>query len=69
MRATRKSNYTRIGEKDLPNMIREIEVYQGRHVTRLAMKLIALTFVRTGELIGAKWSEFDINNTILKALE
>jgi integrase len=23
------------------------------------MKLIALTFVRTSELIGARWSEFD----------
>ena len=25
------------------------------------MKLIALTFVRTGELIGARWSEFDLD--------
>ncbi len=29
-------------------------------MTRLAIKLIALTFVRTSELIGAKWSEFDV---------
>jgi integrase len=28
-------------------------------VTRLAMKLMALTFVRTSELIGARWDEFD----------
>jgi integrase len=25
----------------------------------LALKLMALTFVRTGELIGARWSEID----------
>ena len=36
------------------------QVYRGTHVTRLAIKLIALTFVRTSELIGAKWSEFDM---------
>jgi integrase len=28
--------------------------------TRLALKLMALTFVRTSELIGEQWSEFDI---------
>ena len=28
--------------------------------TRLATKMRALTFVRTSELIGARWSEFDI---------
>lgn len=38
----------------------KIEVYQGTHVTRLAIKLLALTFVRTSELIEAKWSEFDL---------
>jgi len=37
-----------------------IEVYQGTHITRLAMKLLALTFVRTTELIGARWEEFDL---------
>jgi integrase len=39
-------------------MLKRIEVYEGTHVTRLAMKLMALSFVRTSELIGAKWLEF-----------
>jgi len=55
-------NYARIDEKELPELLTKIEVYQGTHITRLAMKLLALTFVRTGELIGAKWSEFDLDN-------
>jgi integrase len=55
-----KSNYARIDAKELPNLLRQIEVYQGTHVTRLALKLMALTFVRTSELIGAKWAEFDL---------
>ena len=54
-----KSNYARIDAKELPHLLRQIQVYPGRHVTRIAIKLLALTFVRTGELIAAKWSEFD----------
>lgn len=60
LKASVKTNYARIDAKELPNLLREIEVYRGTHVTRLAMKLMALTFVRTSELIGAKWSEFDL---------
>ena len=41
-------------------MLGAIEVYQGTQLTRLAIKLIALTFVRTSELIGAQWSEVDM---------
>lgn len=31
-------------------------------LSKFAMQLLALTFVRTGELIGAKWSEIDLDN-------
>ena len=60
LKSARKVNYARVDAKELPALLRAIEVYQGTHVTRLAMKLMALTFVRTSELIGAKWSEFDM---------
>jgi integrase len=60
LKATRKKNYARVDAKELPDLLRKIEVYQGTHVTRLAMKLLALTFVRTSELIEAKWSEFNL---------
>jgi integrase len=49
----------RIDAKELPALLRAIEVYEGRQLTRLAIKLMALTFVRTSELIGARWDEFD----------
>jgi len=58
LKPAHKTNLARIDAKDLPGLLRAIEVYQGTHVTRLAMKLMAMTFVRTSELIGAKWSEF-----------
>jgi integrase len=60
LKVTRKTNYARIDEKELPHLLKEIEIYRGTPLTRLALKLMALTFVRTSELIGAKWSEFDL---------
>jgi integrase len=51
LRAARTINYARIEAKEPPHLLRQIEVYPGTHVTRLAIKLVALTFVRTSELI------------------
>ena len=59
LKATVRENYARVDAKELPALLRQIEVYSGTHVTRLALKLMALTFVRTGELIGARWNEID----------
>jgi len=56
----RQTNYARVDAKELPALLRAIEAYQGTPVTRLAIKLLALTFVRTGELIAARWEEFDL---------
>lgn len=61
LRPMRKMNLARIDTKDLPDLLRAIEVYQGTQVTRLALKLMALTFVRTSELIGAKWEKIDFD--------
>ena len=62
LKPTRKTNMARIDAKELPGLLRAIEVYQGRPLTRLALKLMALTFVRTAELIGARWEEFDFES-------
>jgi integrase len=59
LRPTRKTNMARIDAKELPALLRAIEVYEGRQLTRMAIKLMALTFVRTNELIWARWDEFD----------
>lgn len=59
LKPTRKTNMARIDVRELPALLRAIEVYEGRQLTRLAMKLMALSFVRTSELIGAHWDEFD----------
>jgi integrase len=62
LKPTRSRNLARVEAAALPALLRAIEVYRGKVITRLAMKLMALTFVRTSELIGARWSEFDLAN-------
>lgn len=47
LKASQKVNYARIDAKELPHLLRQIEIYPGTHVTRLAIKLMALTFLRT----------------------
>jgi integrase len=56
-----KQNLARIDSKELPELLRHIDAYQGAAITRLAIRLMALTFVRTTELIGARWEEFDLD--------
>ena len=62
LKSAPKTNYARVDARELPTLLRRIEVYQGKQVTRLAMKLMSMTFVRTTELIEAKWGEFDLEN-------
>ena len=47
--------------EELPALLSAIDGYEaiGDRQTRLALQLLALTFVRTGELIGAVWEEID----------
>lgn len=59
-----KTNMARVASKELPELLRRIESYQGTPYTRLAMKLMALTFVRTSELINARWDEFDFDDNV-----
>jgi integrase len=41
-------------------LLRAIEVYTGAPETKAALELLALTFVRPGELRAAEWAEFDL---------
>ncbi|MGA7324699.1 MAG: integrase arm-type DNA-binding domain-containing protein [Rhodomicrobium sp.] len=50
--------------KELPQLLHDIEAYDGEIQTKLGLKLLALTFTRTKELIGAEWSEIDWNDAL-----
>ena len=54
-------NYAALGQKDLPEFFAKLAKYDGEPTTKLAIRLLALTFVRTGELRGARWSEFNLD--------
>lgn len=49
----------RVKPVEIPQLMCDIADYQGDVVTRLALRFMALTFVRTAEMINAEWTEFD----------
>ncbi|RZL04502.1 MAG: DUF4102 domain-containing protein [Rubrivivax sp.] len=49
----------RVGE-----LLRSIEAYEGMPVTRAALQLAPLVFVRPGELRKAEWAEFDLDEAV-----
>jgi integrase len=53
-----KEHHACIPVSELPELLKAIETREN-DLTKAAMQLLALTFVRTGELIGAKWEEID----------
>lgn len=55
----RVQNRACIPPSELPQLMQAIEAYNGDVLTVSAIKLLALTFVRTGELIAAEWNEID----------
>jgi len=54
-------HYAALDTDDLPEFVRDLERNDARLYpqTRNALKLMMLTFVRTGELIGSRWDEFN----------
>lgn len=55
-------NFARVEARELPALLKKTDKYNGTAVTKLAMRLLAQTFVRTSELIEAPWTEFDPEN-------
>lgn len=64
LKPVKKSHFAALDVKELPEFLRVLERNEGRlyENTRNALKLIMLTFVRTSELINARWEEIDIDN-------
>jgi integrase len=53
------TNFARVEVSELPTLLKKTELYDGSDFVRLALQLMALVFVRTGELIPAQWTEID----------
>jgi integrase len=62
LKPVQHGNFAALDEKDLPEFMRRLATNESRMFirTRIAVELLMRTFVRTGELIGARWDEFDL---------
>lgn len=57
----KRTHFASLEAKDLPEFLSKLEEYDGDLQTKLGLKLMLLTYVRTSELRGAKWEEFDMD--------
>jgi len=56
-----KKHFAHLKAIELPEFVEKVEAYDGHLQTKLAVKLLLLTFVRTIELRGATWEEIDLD--------
>jgi integrase len=61
MAAGRQQHHRAMPRDELPKFLQALDEYSGDSQTRLALKLVVLTFVRTKELRAARWSEIDLD--------
>lgn len=59
LRPVQKTHNPYLKENELPEYLTKLEAYDGSLHTKLALRLLLLTFVRTGELRGARWDEIN----------
>jgi integrase len=64
MQPPTKKHFPALSEKEMPAFLKAVAEYDSHLQTRLAMRLLMLTFVRTIELIGARWEEIDFEEGI-----
>lgn len=61
LKKPKRTHYTTIEKGGFPELLRDIDGYQGSPFTTYALQLMALTFTRTSELIEAEWREIDLD--------
>ena len=59
-KSNKVEHFKHLTENQLSTFFIKLNNYHGEFLTRLAFKLIIHTFVRTCELIGAKWEEINL---------
>ncbi len=53
-----------LDRKDIPLFLNQLDNYGGSFSTVCALKLLILTAARPGEVFGAVWSDFDLDNAV-----
>ena len=58
-------NFARLKDvADIANLLRDIDHYKGSIITKTALQLIPLTFVRPNEIASLEWSNIDFDNAL-----
>jgi integrase len=60
----RKEPRKMLPANELPTFLRNLRTHTGDRMVELALRLVILTMVRTIELRGARWAEFDFGRTV-----
>jgi integrase len=55
----KKRHHPTIKPAEVPELLRRIDTYDGEYLTRIALKFVLHTFVRTGEIRFARWREIE----------
>ena len=55
----KKRGHKAMSVDELPRFLAKLDTYDGEPQTRLALRLMVITFARTTELRAARWSEFE----------
>ncbi len=70
LKTAKSKSYAHLKAEQLPAFLSKLEKYDtqygGRILTKLAFKFLILTFVRSIEIRGAKWEEFDFDKALWK---
>jgi integrase len=61
LKAPVRKNHTYLKAEELPEYLKKLDNFDGTLQTKLALKLLLLTFVRTTELRAAEWQEIDFD--------
>lgn len=64
LKTRKRGNFKYLQEDELPEFLEALKNYSGDMATKLGLKLLILTFVRTTELRGARWTEINFSDAI-----
>jgi integrase len=60
----RDNHYASLQFEDLPEFMQRLKLRQVRGTSAAALEFLILTAARTGEVLGARWSELDLENKV-----
>ena len=63
LKVRKKENFAHLKEDQLPEFFSRLTSYDGDLQTKLGLKLLVLTFVRSSELRGARWEEINFEKS------